>query len=78
MAAKDSNHRMITIRDLASETGLSVATISVVLNQTPKGKKIPWRTQKRIRRRPSAWAIRESRGSFSKKSPDSQCGITRL
>jgi LacI family transcriptional regulator len=48
MANKHSSHRMVTIRDIAGETGLSVATISVVLNQTPKAKRIPWRTQKRI------------------------------
>lgn len=39
---------MVTIRDIASDTGLSVATISVVLNQTPKAKKIPSKTQRRI------------------------------
>jgi len=48
MAATHSRHRMVTIRDLAYETGLSVATISVVLNQAPKAQRIPWSTQNRI------------------------------
>jgi DNA-binding LacI/PurR family transcriptional regulator len=48
MAAKSSGRRIVTIRDIASETGLSIATISVVLNQAPKAKKIPSSTQKRI------------------------------
>lgn len=39
---------MVTIRDLARETGLSVATISVVLNQAPKSRRIPLETQQRI------------------------------
>lgn len=41
--------RMVTIRDIAKETGLSVATISVVLNQVPKSRRIPLATQQRIR-----------------------------
>ena len=40
---------MVTIRDIAHETGLSVATISVVLNQVPKSRRIPAVTQQRIR-----------------------------
>lgn len=48
MPTRDSTQRMVTIRDIASDTGLSVATISVVLNQTPKANKIPANTQRRI------------------------------
>jgi LacI family transcriptional regulator len=39
---------MVTIRDLAREIGLSVATISVVLTQAPKSRRIPLETQQRI------------------------------
>jgi LacI family transcriptional regulator, galactose operon repressor len=46
---RGKRRRMVTIRDIARETGLSVATISVVLNQVPKSRRIPTATQQRIR-----------------------------
>ena len=46
---RSERRRMVTIRDIAKETGLSVATISVVLNQVPKSSRIPVATQQRIR-----------------------------
>lgn len=46
---RSARRRMVTIRDIAKETGLSVATISVVLNQVPKSRRIPTATQQRIR-----------------------------
>jgi hypothetical protein len=39
MVKSESRHHMVTIRDLARETGFSVATISIVLNQAPKARK---------------------------------------
>jgi LacI family transcriptional regulator len=45
---RGERRRMVTIRDIARETGLSVATISVVLNQVPKSRRIPTATQQRI------------------------------
>ncbi len=48
MVKSGFRHHMVTIRDLARETGVSVATVSIVLNQAPKARKIPASTQKRI------------------------------
>jgi len=39
---------MVTIRDVARECGLSVTTVSMVLNHAPLARSIPESTKKRI------------------------------
>ena len=40
---------MVTIRDVARESGLSVTAVSVILNNTPQARQIPARTKVRVK-----------------------------
>src|SRR5215470_4283411 len=48
-SAADSSARKVTLRELADHLGLSVATVSLVMNRSPAAKSIPHHTQARVR-----------------------------
>ena len=48
---------MVTIRDVARESGFSSTTVSIVLNNAPLARYIPAITKKRIERAAKSWAI---------------------
>ena len=48
---------MVTIRDVAKESGFSSTTVSIVLNNAPLARYIPAETKKRIERAAKSWAI---------------------
>src|SRR5689334_25022172 len=47
--AEDRGGRKVNLRELAEHLGLSVATVSLVMNRSPAAKSIPHRTQVRVR-----------------------------
>lgn len=47
--ADDHGGRKVNLRELAEHLGLSVATVSLVMNRSPAAKSIPHRTQIRVR-----------------------------
>jgi LacI family transcriptional regulator len=47
---------MVTIRDVAKESGFSSTTVSIVLNNAPLARYIPAATKKRIERAAKSWA----------------------
>lgn len=48
-AAKDAPEQKVNLRELAEHLGLSVATVSLVMNRSPAAKSIPQTTQARVR-----------------------------
>jgi LacI family transcriptional regulator len=47
--AADSSAKKVNLRELAEHLGLSVATVSLVMNRSPAAKSIPQPTQQRVR-----------------------------
>lgn len=45
----DSGEKRVNLRELAEHLGLSVATVSLVMNRSPAAKSIPFHTQARVR-----------------------------
>src|SRR5215470_8485773 len=45
----DSSGKKVNLRELADHLGLSVATVSLVMNRSPAAKSIPHHTQARVR-----------------------------
>jgi len=48
-SAKDAPEQKVNLRELAEHLGLSVATVSLVMNRSPAAKSIPHHTQSRVR-----------------------------
>lgn len=48
-AAEKAGEKKVNLRELAEHLGLSVATVSLVMNRSPAAKSIPHRTQTRVR-----------------------------
>lgn len=48
-SAKDAPEHKVNLRELADHLGLSVATVSLVMNRSPAAKSIPHHTQSRVR-----------------------------
>src|ERR1700746_4108201 len=49
LASLDSPEKKVNLRELAEHLGLSVATVSLVMNRSPAAKSIPQNTQARVR-----------------------------
>src|SRR5262252_6623028 len=49
VSAKDAVEQKVNLRELAEHLGLSVATVSLVMNRSPAAKSIPHHTQARVR-----------------------------
>jgi DNA-binding LacI/PurR family transcriptional regulator len=49
LASQDSPEKKVNLRELAEHLGLSVATVSLVMNRSPAADSIPQRTQTRVR-----------------------------
>src|SRR5690349_15849341 len=47
--AQDAGEQKVNLRELAEHLGLSVATVSLVMNRSPAAKSIPHHTQARVR-----------------------------
>src|SRR5437870_10086059 len=48
-ASQNSPEQKVNLRELAEHLGLSVATVSLVMNRSPAAKSIPHHTQARVR-----------------------------
>src|SRR6516164_1669643 len=48
-AGQNAGERKVNLRELAEHLGLSVATVSLVMNRSPAAKSIPQQTQQRVR-----------------------------
>ena len=48
-SSKDAPEQKVNLRELAEHLGLSVATVSLVMNRSPAAKSIPHHTQSRVR-----------------------------
>jgi LacI family transcriptional regulator len=49
VSAQDAGEQKVNLRELAEHLGLSVATVSLVMNRSPAAKSIPHHTQARVR-----------------------------
>ena len=48
-AGQNAGERKVNLRELAEHLGLSVATVSLVMNRSPAARSIPHHTQQRVR-----------------------------